>query len=297
MKLFRRKSDESFRATVDYSQEKDIERQIAEITEKSIYNVCKIISGVYTFFKSLFYSLYEQLSFYQSALVYLDHLQRRGKNCCFPEITYEKNYIEASKVYLFPLALKHGIVDTNDFCTQKDGIFVITGYNRAGKTTFLRSIGFAQIVAQAGLMVPALNYKCSVFQYVLVHFPRNEEKQLFSGLFEDEMKRLKNDINCIKDHSLVLLNESFSTTVETEAEQHASDIIAALAQINSLVFFVTHFYGFAKHIDVLNRRLNGKSVAVNLVTKKYEKPSDRTSYQIVRGDPISDYKIQLEDFL
>ena len=96
--------------------------------------------------------------------------------------------------------------------------------------------------------------------------------------------------------ALVLMNESFSTTVESEAELLASDIIAALAQIDSLVFFVTHFYKFAAHIDDFNHRLGGKAVAVNLITKKYEKPNARTNYQIVRGDPITNYRIRLDDF-
>lgn len=297
VRLFQKRSSDNADLKIDYSETKDIERQIEQITEKATYDVCRILAGVYTYFKSLFRSLYEQLSFYQSALLYLGYLQRNGQVCCFPEITCESNFIEASRLYFLPLALKNGIIDTNEFCTLTDSVFVITGYNRGGKTTFLRSIGFAQISAQAGLMVPARSYKCSVFRYILVHFPRGEGKQLSAGLFEDEMKRLKSDTDYVKDHALVLLNESFSTTVEAEAELLASDIITAFAQTNSLVFFVTHFYRFAVHIEDLNNRLDGKAVAVNLVTKKYEKPNARTDYQIVRGDPIPNYKIRLEDFI
>ena len=155
----------------------------------------------------------------------------------------------------------------------------------------------AGIPAQAGIAVPARSYRCSVFRYISVHFPRGEGKQLSAGLFEDEIKRLKSDMDRIKNHALILMNESFSTTVESEAEQLASDVIAALAHIGSSVFFVTHFYDFAVRIDELNRRLGGGTVAVNLVTRKYEKPNSRTDYQIVRGDPIPNYRIRLQDFI
>lgn len=295
--IFKKKRINDAGTILDYSKNKDIERSIEEITEKTVYNVCKLLSGVYNFYRSIFDSLYEQLIFYKAALLYLGYLKDTGQGYCFPELTCEKKCIEASGLYFFPLVLNKENVETNDFRTQGDSIFIISGYNRAGKTTFLRSIGFAQILAQSGLVVPANSYKCSVFSYILVHFPRGEEKQLLSGLFEDEMKRLKNDIDRIKSDSLVLLNESFSTTVESEAESHASNIITALAWTGSVIFFVTHFYNFSVHIEDLNRRLDGKSSAVNLVTEKYEKPNTRSSYRIVRGKPVSNYKIKLEDFL
>ena len=111
------------------------------------------------------------------------------------------------------------------------------------------------------------------------------------------MKRLKHDIDNIKSNPLVLLNETFSTTVESEAESYASDFITALTQINSVIFFVTHLYNFSVHIDDLNIRIGKKSAAVNLVTKKNEKPNVRTNYQIVRGNPISNYMIKIEDFV
>ena len=256
-----------------------------------------MLAGVYSHYKSLFRSLYEQLTFYRAALHYSEYLQRNGLRCCCPEITDGENYIEAVQLYLLSLAITNGGVDTNDFCTPNDSIFIITGYNRGCKTTFLRSIGFAQICAQAGLMVPALGYRCSVFRYISVHFPRGEGKQLSAGLFEDELERLGGDIDNMGSHSLVLMNESFSTTVESEAELLASDIITALAQVDSTVFFVTHFYGFAARIDDLNRRLGGRATAVNLVTEKYEKPNARTDYKIVRGEPIPNYRIRLEDFI
>lgn len=296
-RLFRKESSRNVGGKIDYTKAKDIERQVEEITEKAVYDVCRVLAGVYSYFKALFRSLYEQLTFYRATLRYTEYLQRSGFEYCIPEVAEESNKIEASRLYLLPLALKNGTADANDFSAQENRVFVITGYNRGGKTTFLRSLGFAQISAQAGIAVPARSYRCSVFRYISVHFPRGEGKQLSAGLFEDEIKRLKSDMDRIKNHALILMNESFSTTVESEAEQLASDVIAALAHIGSSVFFVTHFYDFAVRIDELNRRLGGGTVAVNLVTRKYEKPNSRTDYQIVRGDPIPNYRIRLQDFI
>lgn len=296
-RLFSKKNKDMNGNQINYSEIKDIERQIDQITEKSIFDFCRVLTGIYSFFKSLFRSLYEQFEFYRSAIVFIQYLKNNGFMYSFPEISEDDKFLEANGLYLLPLALKNKDIKTNDVNTMNNSIFIITGYNRGGKTTFLRSIGFAQILAQSGLVVPSAYYKCSVFNFILEHFPRNEDKYLSSGLFEDEIKRLRNNFDYLKNNSLILMNEAFATTVESEGELIAADIITALAQTDSLIFFVTHFYGLAMHIDDINHKLKGKATAVNLITQKYEKPNDRTNFKIVQGDPIPNYKINLEDFI
>ncbi|PWM45316.1 MAG: hypothetical protein DBX47_04575 [Clostridiales bacterium] len=277
---------------VRYENNSGIERHLDEIMEKAAYDFCGVLSAIYSFYKELFGSLYEQIMFYRSTIVFIEYLRDNKYNFTFPQFTDKEHSINTKGLYLLPLAIKNktGITDSNDFECEKSSSFIITGYNRGGKTTFLRSIGFAQILAQSGLPVPATDYECSVFDFILSHFPKNEDKFMTHGMFEEEVAALREDINYIKFNALVMMNESFSTTVEKEGEVIARNVIKALSETGSLTLFVTHFYDLAVNM--------GKSGdAENLITEKYEKPNSRKNFRIVKGTPIQNYKIDLNDFI
>ena len=64
------------------------------------------------------------------------------------------------------------------FDQERGRIWVLTGPNRGGKTTYTRAVGQAQILFQAGLHVPASQARLSPADAIYTHFPRLEEEQL-----------------------------------------------------------------------------------------------------------------------
>lgn len=127
-------------------------------------------------------------------------------------------------------------------------LHVISGANQGGKSTFLRSIGIAQVMMQAGMFVPAAYYEGILYDNILTHFTRREDCTMNSGRLVEEMKRMDYIVGRITSRSLVLLNESFSSTTEKEGSQIAENIIQALYDSGVHVFTVTHLFVFANRM-------------------------------------------------
>ncbi len=72
---------------------------------------------------------------------------------------------------------------------------------------------------QAGMFVPAKSFETNLCSGVFTHFRRKEDKTLESGKFEEELKRMSNIVEMVKPNGLILLNESFASTNEREAQK------------------------------------------------------------------------------
>lgn len=126
-------------------------------------------------------------------------------------------------------------------------LFIITGANQGGKSTFLRSIGLAQLLMQCGVFVPAESYRSNVFDCVFTHFTREEDAEMYSGKLDEELSRLNSIVNRITPNSLLLMNEPFATTTERDGSRIAAEIISAFHESGVRVMFVTHLYEFSSY--------------------------------------------------
>jgi len=86
-------------------------------------------------------------------------------------------------------------------------IWILTGPNRGGKTTFTQSVGLIHILFQAGLYVPAAEARISPVDAIYTHFPVPETTQLGMGRLDEEAKRLAGIFAAATPQSLILLNE------------------------------------------------------------------------------------------
>lgn len=78
---------------------------------------------------------------------------------------------------------------TNDHYSDHTArIFILTGPNQGGKTTFLRSVGIAQVLFQAGCFVPAKSAASSPVDYIFTHF---QEKEVLGVKKEGSVRKLR----------------------------------------------------------------------------------------------------------
>jgi len=124
-------------------------------------------------------------------------------------------------------------------------LVMITGANQGGKSTFLRSIGLAQMMMQAGMFVPAEAFSANLAAGVFTHYKRKEDASMKSGKLDEELSRMSEIVDCISPHALMLFNESFAATNEREGSEIARQIVRALLERGVKVFFVTHLYDLA----------------------------------------------------
>ena len=76
---------------------------------------------------------------------------------------------------------KLDIVRNNFEFSREHGIYIMTGPNRGGKTTFTQAVGMLFLMAQHGLYVPAEQMSFEPCDNILTHFPADEEKTVNMG--------------------------------------------------------------------------------------------------------------------
>lgn len=192
-------------------------------------------------------ALRAELAFYIGCLNLRDQLARIGESISFPNATDEPRRFLCRNLRDVCLALIMGRrVVGNDVDANGKPLVVITGANRGGKSTFLRSVGLAQMMLQTGMFVTADEYVSSRHTGLFSHYKREEDRNMRSGKFDEELVRMSAIADQIHRGAMVLFNESFAATHEREGSEIARQIVSALQENDVTVFFVSHMYEFAR---------------------------------------------------
>ncbi len=189
----------------------------------------------------------DELAFYLGCINLHDRLKNLKMPVGFPEpVPTHQESFNVTGLYDPCLALTagHQLVG-NDISGDKKLLFIITGVNRGGKSTFLRSVGIAQLMMQSGIFVAATKFKSNPAGHIATHFKKEEDRSMNSGKFDEELHRMNEIVRHLKKGDFVLFNESFAATNEKEGSDVATQIVSALQLSNIKVFFVTHLYDFA----------------------------------------------------
>jgi hypothetical protein len=198
-----------------------------------------------------FTSLRTELAFYLGCLNLHEHLTSRDLPACRPEPhPAGSTSLTAAGLYDPCLALRSPTpVQGNDLRADAKHLIIITGANQGGKSTFLRSVGLAHLMMQAGMPVAAESFTAATVTGVFTHYAREEDATMTAGKFDEELNRMSRIAGRIRPDGLLLSNESFAATNEREATEIAADILRALNQVGITVVFVTHLYELAHRLE------------------------------------------------
>lgn len=196
---------------------------------------------------SFFKMLRTELAFYIGCLNLHSHLAQLGEPICFPTpAALGEGTLSFRNLHDASLALSKGRgVIGNDLDAHQKDIVIITGANTGGKSTFLRSIGLAHLMMQAGMFVSAESFASEVAEGIVTHYKREEDASMESGKWDEELSRMSEIVDRVRPNSLLLFNESFASTNEREGSEIATQIVHALLNRGVKVFFVTHLFQFA----------------------------------------------------
>jgi DNA mismatch repair protein MutS len=124
---------------------------------------------------------------------------------------------------------------------ELDGI-LLYGTNAVGKTSLIRALGISQVMAQAGLYVPASSYKYRPYKYIFTRILGNDN--LFKGLstFAVEMSELRTILRLANKNSLVLGDELCSGTESISAVSIFVSCIQTLNKLGCSFIFATHIH-------------------------------------------------------
>ncbi len=272
------KREASYTFTIDERDESG-ERAISEIKERGINSVTNALAQSVEHILCFFEQLKTELAFYIGVLNLHRHLKELGGNMCFPLLSDNERY-DFSDLYDPSLAitLKKKVVG-NELRTEGKRLFIITGANQGGKSTFLRSIGIAQLMMQAGIFVCAARFSAPIKSGIYTHFRREEDREMESGKLDEELRRMNGIIDAINPGGMILFNESFASTNEKEGSEVAFQIVNALVESGITVFFVTHMYKLASDF------YNAKRKDVLFLRAQRKEDGTRT-FRIIEGAPL-----------
>ena len=222
-----------------------------------------------------------ELAFYLGCLNLRAELARMAEPMCIPlPAGAGERKLSFSDLHDVALALSKGQnVIGNDLDADRKDAIIVTGANSGGKSTFLRSVGLAQLMMQAGMFVGAKSFAGEVCDGVFTHFKREEDAGMESGKWDEELGRMSAIVDRIKPNALLLFNESFASTNEREGSEIAGQIVRALLHRGVKVLFVTHLYQFASGF------LAGKSG--NAAFLRAERNPDGTRpFRLIEAEPL-----------
>jgi DNA mismatch repair ATPase MutS len=256
-------------------------RALSALNDRGVNLVANALAQSTDHILSFFQMLRTELAFYVGCLNLHAQLVELREPMCFPvPAPVGERAMSFSGLYDISLALsmRRSVVGNDLNASQKD-LVIVTGANTGGKSTFLRSVGLAHLMMQAGMYVPAETFSSEVCDGLVTHYKREEDTAMESGKWDEELSRMSEIVSKIKPNSIVLFNESFASTNEREGSEIASQIVGALLDRCVKVFFVTHLYHFAH--SFFARRLDRATFL-----RAERRPDGTRPFKLVEGEPL-----------
>jgi MutS domain V len=230
-------------------------RAIGELRARAINDAANAVAQSAEHILAFFRSLQTELAFYLAVGNLQRHLTKLGQPTCIPTPTTTGTpRLSARRLYDPCLALTlNGPVVGNELDGTGKSLVVITGANQGGKSTFLRAVGLAQLMLQAGMFVGAETFAADARDGIFTHYKREEDTDMNHGKLDEELDRMSAIAKWLRPGSLLLSNESFASTNEREGSEIAGQVLAALTESGVKVVFVTHLFDLAHRLAVKPR--------------------------------------------
>ena len=256
-------------------------RALTELKDRGIDQVANALAQSADHILSFFHMLRTELAFYIGCLNLHEQLIQMNEPVSFPVPVAPGQYRHSFKgLYDVSLALtvKKTVVG-NDVNADNKHLFIVTGANQGGKSTFLRSVGLSQLMMQCGMFVAAEEFSANVCNGLFTHYKREEDVTLQSGKLDEELGRMSEIVDHITPNSMLLFNESFAATNEREGSEIARQIVQALLDRGLKIFFVTHMYEFAHGFY-----RQGKEDAIFLRAERQD--DGLRTFKLIEGEPL-----------
>jgi len=235
-----------------------------------------------------------EVQFYLSYIEYVRRFEAAGLPTCYPSVSIDDKTVRADDA--FDVALARRLIEadekvvSNSFELHGDErVFVVSGPNQGGKTTFARTFGQLHYLAALGCRVAGRAATAHLFDAIFTHFERQEDPLALRGKLEDDIIRVHDILEQATSNSVIILNEIFASTTVRDAGVLARRVLDRILELDALCVCVTF-------IDELST-ISEKTVSVvslvdpaNLNVRTYKlarRPADGLAYAVSLAEKYS----------
>ena len=239
----------------------DTETKIINANAKAL----EIEKQIFNELSALIIQNFEKISAAAEALAVIDITNSlatlaRDEEWCRPKIDSSKAFaIQGGRHVVVESSLKNNgnSFIPNDCELSEGSIWLVTGPNMAGKSTFLRQNALIAILAQMGCFVPATSAHIGIVSQLFSRVGASDDLARGRSTFMVEMVETAAILNQADDRALVILDEVGRGTATYDGLAIAWSTLEYLHEVNkSRSLFATHYHEMTVLSDKLTRVIN-----------------------------------------
>lgn len=180
------------------------------------------------------------------------------------------------------------VIKNNWIVEEDKPVFILTGPNMGGKSTFMRQMAMMVIMAQMGCFVSAKEYHAPIFDAIFTRIGASDDLIKGESTFMVEMNEANIALNHATQHSLILFDEIGRGTSTYDGMAIAQAMIEYIStHLKAKTIFSTHYHELTSLESMMPN-------ITNLVTQVKETQDHiEFLYRVEKGKALKSYGINV----